>query len=972
MNNYNDNKYMKKYCLIKGTKISLINNIKNIEDLKLNETVLVCNIHLLKPTHNLRNLETKYILDFNSSLDNGIIKNIWVNKMIGYYNINNILKITGEHFIFIKRKNQYFWTNVDNLKLNDFMYHQSNKFIEIETIDFINEKRTMYSIETTNMFNYFANGFLVHNTSCDSCTIECGGTPPIIKEFAFNTEYYDSTNSTSTIMNTYANNWTTFGSVTDYSTGETTTLSAIDNNYLKDERISFSYGDDADSSIENSSSSNSYFSSRLRTDGTPPYSARVLLPFFNTTDCIEVWFKITNISTEYYGDRVGIGIIHKLTDNSNPMNLSWTTDYDNKHLNITDATHILSDAKICMRLFGDVSFGITDEYFTTNSHGNDYTDTDTSVKQASGNAQVSGHGNGYYSSIDHGTHSNIVSGTYSNGDYVGISVYYNKYIDTQFIQFKKYSSNTLTLFPPNPKPIAQTVQGNNNTKTLSTLNSNSIDDGPWGVYVFDSTDSSNKVDFTVVESPIKVKNYLRVYYHRYGSEFKTDYTPSNLNYTIESGTFVVYFWNATSHQTLRLGTRIVNEQHTSTTSAYSYIDYEILLPNNTEGKILFLIYGWKYFTADMAIGKVELLYSDQTTVKDILFQPNSNQNTAMNNNYWYNTNRNTISTSNISVLNVSDLEDEIASKVVTNSWYLMAHRTISNSGGWHLDTGGTGSSGTGPSVGQDNSSSSYYIYVETSSYSSTTDIAYAGLYVPIKIESKSIINKLEFKYHRYGSTFNNTLSVNNVSLYQGSFICYFWNKATSELTYMGSIEEQTHTSNSSSFLTATFSIEQEKETSGYFLFILYGWQNYMADMAITNINQLSNTNNVIKTLYYDHNDSTTAKNNNSWERNGKILHNISDINSNNKTEIHHEIASNLLINENWVNLSSGTSTYNGWQQDTNHTVSSSTGPSSSHSGSTSHHYIYVETSSQTSTTVLPVAALRLPVNIEEYTSSSGA
>ena len=104
--------------------------------------------------------------------------------------------------------------------------------------------------------------------------------------------YYDSTGSTSTTMNTYANNFTTYGPSTNYTTGEVSTLSELDNNYLKDERISFSYGDDADSAIGNSSSSNSYYSTRLRTDGTPPYSARVLLPFFNTNESIEVWFKI--------------------------------------------------------------------------------------------------------------------------------------------------------------------------------------------------------------------------------------------------------------------------------------------------------------------------------------------------------------------------------------------------------------------------------------------------------------------------------------------------------------------------------------------------------------------------------------------------------------------------------------------------------------------------------------------------------
>ena len=234
----------------------------------------------------------------------------------------------------------------------------------------INDYVEVYSIETNLYYNYFADDYLVHNTSCDSCSIDCGGTNEnTIKEFAFNTDYYDSTGSTSSSMNTYANNFTTYGTSTNYTTGEVSTLSELDNNYLKDERITFSYGDDADSAIGNDSSSNSYYSTRLRTDGTPPYSARVLLPFFNTNESIEVWFKISNITTEYYGDRVGFGIMHKFSNNSNPMSLSWTNDYDNKFLNITDASYILSDAKINMRFYGDLSFGISDDYYTTNGWG---------------------------------------------------------------------------------------------------------------------------------------------------------------------------------------------------------------------------------------------------------------------------------------------------------------------------------------------------------------------------------------------------------------------------------------------------------------------------------------------------------------------------------------------------------------------------------------------------------------------------
>ena len=50
-----------------------------------------------------------------------------------------------------------------------------------------------------------------------------------------------------------------------------------------------------------------------------------------------------------------------------------------------------------------------------------------------------------------------------------------------------------------------------------------------------------------------------------------------------------------------------------------YEDYEINLPENTEGNLLLYIYGWKSFTVDMGIGKIELLYSDQYTLKILYF-----------------------------------------------------------------------------------------------------------------------------------------------------------------------------------------------------------------------------------------------------------------------------------------------------------------------------------------------------------------
>ena len=951
-------------CLLKGSKILLSNNTyKNIEDILINDEVKVFDLKTLKATHNLRLLGSKKTTQFEGCITESIIKNIWVNHMDKYYILNDTLKITGEHYIFIKRDVEYYWIEVHNLKLGDYLYKKEGIFKKLISIELINEYVEVYSIETNAYYNYFVEDYLVHNTSCDSCSEECGGTTPIIKEFAFNTNYYDSTGSTSTTMNTYANNFTTYGPSTNYTTGEVSTLSELDNNYLKDERISFSYGDDADSAIGNSSSSNSYYSTRLRTDGTPPYSARVLLPFFNTNESIEVWFKISNISTEYYGDRVGFGIMHKFSNNSNPMSLSWTNDYDNKFLNITDHNFILSDAKINMRFYGDLSFGKTDDYYTTNGWGDSNSDTDSSVKKGSGVAQVSGHGNGYYSAIDHGTHSNVAAGTYSNGDYVGISVFYNKYIDVQFIQFKKYSSNTLSLFPPNPKPIAQTIQGNNNTKTLSDLNSTDIEDGPWGVYVFDSTSITNKIDYTVVETPNKVKNYIRIYYHRYGTHFTATYTPTNLNFSINAATFVVYFWNSSSNQVLKLGTSLTGRTHTSNGSSYLYEDYEINLPENTEGNLLLYIYGWKSFTVDMGIGKIELLYSDQTTIKDTLFQPSSNESTALNGNSWFYITRKTLATSSINSSNISDLENELVEYITEDSWNTLEDKSISNSGGWHLNKGQTGSSSTGPSKGQDGSSSSYYIFLEGSGHSSSSTIPYAGLYVPITIEDEKVTNKISFKYHRFGSTFDNSLTVNSVTLEQATFNMYFLSKTTHKLHYMGSIEGKTHSTSYANYLSTSFSLEQPVGTEGYIIFIIYGWQNWPADMAIGTIKQLYDDDDVISDLYTDDATASNALNSNLWEKTLRNKINYSNFSETSKSELQNEIASKMLINQSWTTLTTGTERENGWQQHKSTVPSGSgnPGPTFSSDNSSSKYYIYNEASSPPSSSEIGISALRVPI-----------
>jgi len=240
-----------------------------------------------------------------------------------------------------------------------------------------------------------------------------------------------------------------------------------------------------------------------------------------------------------------------------------------------------------------------------------------------------------------------------------------------------------------------------------------------------------------VPSNNTITNHIRMKYHRYGINFNDSWSPYG-SLTIEDGTFVLYFWNTSDNSLTKLGTRITNQTHTNTTSPYTTITYDISQPENTTGYLLFISYGWNNYRADMGIGYVAHQYDDNTT-KQILYSPSSNANTALNGQTWNKTQRQDVFASAYSSTNVSDLEDEIATKAISlsNSYWSNLAIGTSFSGGWQLDNNGTGSSGTGPSRGSDTLSSSYYIYCEASGRSGTSILAYAAMRVPFTIADNS-------------------------------------------------------------------------------------------------------------------------------------------------------------------------------------------------------------------------------------------
>jgi len=171
---------MSKNCLLKGTLIELEDDNKiEIEKLKVGEKLLSYSINGIENTQNfdiLKNLKTE---TFDGDFSYQLIKNIFKNTFEQYYNINNKLFITEDHYIFCKRISgetiEYFWTMVENLKVNDYLFKSDNTFEKIVSIDIVKEEKTVYNIEVNSIYTFFANDYLVHNgaacsyTSCRTC-----------------------------------------------------------------------------------------------------------------------------------------------------------------------------------------------------------------------------------------------------------------------------------------------------------------------------------------------------------------------------------------------------------------------------------------------------------------------------------------------------------------------------------------------------------------------------------------------------------------------------------------------------------------------------------------------------------------------------------------------------------------------------------------------------------------------------------
>ena len=361
--------------MVEGTRITL--NDKEtipIENIKVGEEILSFNLNTLQKSQKYDNLLKMKTNSFNGVFNEDLVKSVWKNTADEYYLINNKLKITKDHIVMAKRDITYYWTIVENLLLNDYLFTELNIFERIFSIEIIKEKVKVFNLEVNRVFNYFANSYLIHNGSpCLTC-LGCGTLTSL--DFVFAPQKIASYG----YLSDTTNNWTSIRNSSE-------TLQVINGNTWSDSTDQNTFGSlpDLITKIESDSGDNKEdwkYSRKVYLFGTDPqYSARGALPIFNTDDDVEFYVKIKRVGNNGFSNGVGnpnynlwgIGIMRKFNsfvDGYSPKNVNttqtsetdrWITDNNDaapyalqpQESNINSL--IFQNNNIMIRLLGDTN-----------------------------------------------------------------------------------------------------------------------------------------------------------------------------------------------------------------------------------------------------------------------------------------------------------------------------------------------------------------------------------------------------------------------------------------------------------------------------------------------------------------------------------------------------------------------------------------------------------------------------------------
>jgi len=158
-------------CFLVGTEVSKSDGtVSNIEDLDVNDTILGATLPGL-PDEDLGEEWKEHSSAEGTSFSsaNVTIKDIWYDYVTHYWNINNRVKVSGQHYMWTLRDGWWQWIIADQLKVGDSLLNRDLSVEEITSKDFngYGEYEVVnINVETEDV--YFAADVLSHNKGTNS------------------------------------------------------------------------------------------------------------------------------------------------------------------------------------------------------------------------------------------------------------------------------------------------------------------------------------------------------------------------------------------------------------------------------------------------------------------------------------------------------------------------------------------------------------------------------------------------------------------------------------------------------------------------------------------------------------------------------------------------------------------------------------------------------------------------------------
>jgi hypothetical protein len=136
----------KGFCLARGTKVSTPAGEVAVESLRSGQEVWSYDVE-------------------RQQLVRASVLGVFPSRAQATILVNDALRMTGDHPVFVQREGKPTWQRADALKAGDVLQHRDGSLVEVRTLDKVSSEIDVFDVAVDGPHNFFAAGVLVHNKS---------------------------------------------------------------------------------------------------------------------------------------------------------------------------------------------------------------------------------------------------------------------------------------------------------------------------------------------------------------------------------------------------------------------------------------------------------------------------------------------------------------------------------------------------------------------------------------------------------------------------------------------------------------------------------------------------------------------------------------------------------------------------------------------------------------------------------------